>query len=1155
MAYQMVYTSIKSGLVAGRSGFCTAARHKEIREALVGRIEDLSGQYERGSSATGTGGGLPVIYSHHVVAVRETVYHVLMRLADAGNDYSGRTNHIAHSIVVDPSEFSRIRVTPGEAILQLIRNGTWRSRYEEAARYFGPEEEIDLSAFVPSVSLPAGTWATATGAAANAARLLDPRAATGAGVVPMEGNDVELLLKLFAESALLESPDRSGAPRLWSRSFTTLLQSAKQRTEFDWHGCVYNSPVHLQAVKSDRYLVELVPNLAPPSGRFADIAEGRPVRDEPEPKGPAPARGSSIDSPTATVASVVASPPPAPGSTSIELPSNMSMPTAELTGGELRRGHARSSRQGSSPLLFAGVGVGILAALVLVVMLLFSGGPAKKAERQLGEMLGSGEWEKAAAFLGEEGTAASLPQENRLTVEERKEFESESEPFQNYAELVDEYRVLVAACDFAAKRVEEFLAENDIGKSPDPVGKLDQRLGDWKKSVDEAGISDATPGRLSVLRDAAESAINGYLDARKEVDEAWSDLVGLNDTGFDGGAIRDRIGPPRSEAPDLLLQVDYLTGVPEMGVNGVIPVVRSYRELKAKYESEEDFQAAKKRKDELTGKLEADVGRAGETKWAAQIREIRKNIADYTPVRVEKPKGEGTDDSGSMKNKDKEEETTEAVDPSRLPTTYVLPIVEGDYVFSYAGIEELAEGIGRPLGIVPALTLESVPRAHSEGNFIGSTQPPNIYSSDSLPAFTVNEGAKTIQATDRFKSQIANGFTVSFGPEGNSVPDFQIIGQVPSSSPAEAISSNRPYLLHLSPDEGLVKSSGETLFLALSETAGEKLASFRFTGTEVQYQLVMGDGSSPPTLSQAPSGLRKDLSSGFDEEITRRGREIANYEALRDVSTSFQTAFKDLGARLFRDGSGKRILYPELAVKTQRNEKKIWFDIVPSADKTKEADGLELIPTLEEYVDTRIVEGPALIHYMSEHLYDVLLQHGRPSNKLTPDAKNILDEKFRSLEDPENATPEAISEVLQRWRELRKIVEDRKLAEMPELPTRLESQEEAEKTKRRIMYYMQDRYVAEFFTRWKEIFTDENIAIAERMLLGGGGGAFSESVLEEMKSALEEAKKRRENVGQMPLSELGTFHVNAVVTGGYPTDPNRTFVYRLLRIGTPSPTP
>ncbi len=43
MAYQIIYTSVRRGLIPGRSGYTVAARHRQIRDRLVDVIERVSG--------------------------------------------------------------------------------------------------------------------------------------------------------------------------------------------------------------------------------------------------------------------------------------------------------------------------------------------------------------------------------------------------------------------------------------------------------------------------------------------------------------------------------------------------------------------------------------------------------------------------------------------------------------------------------------------------------------------------------------------------------------------------------------------------------------------------------------------------------------------------------------------------------------------------------------------------------------------------------------------------------------------------------------------------------------------------------------------------------------------------------------------------------
>jgi len=276
MAYQMVYTSVRSGLVAGRSGFCTAARHRELKESLVARLEDFSAQYDRGLGGADDAASLPVIYQYRIITIRESHYHVLMRLGDAGNDYSGRTNHIAHSLVLEPAEVSRLRITPAEAILGLLRQGFWKASYEESAKYYGPSDVVDLVALPDLAALPASHWARKTGSAANAAQLYGGARPCESGIVLSTSSQTEIsdYLTLVAESLLIQSPDRSDPESLWSVSFTTSLQSAAERNQFLWCGLLSGSGLSEQEARSGRKIVNAAISLTPPVGALAQIAQG-----------------------------------------------------------------------------------------------------------------------------------------------------------------------------------------------------------------------------------------------------------------------------------------------------------------------------------------------------------------------------------------------------------------------------------------------------------------------------------------------------------------------------------------------------------------------------------------------------------------------------------------------------------------------------------------------------------------------------------------------------------------------------------------------------------------------------------------------------------------------------------------------------------------
>src|SRR5260221_1137273 len=108
MPQQLIYTSAPRGVVAGRSGHCTVARSAAMREALMLQLEKLS-YYQHLSLS---GGQERPIYSSRVVDIRGSRYHVLSRIQDAGLDFTGRTNFLAHHLVFAPEAIRQFPSSP-----------------------------------------------------------------------------------------------------------------------------------------------------------------------------------------------------------------------------------------------------------------------------------------------------------------------------------------------------------------------------------------------------------------------------------------------------------------------------------------------------------------------------------------------------------------------------------------------------------------------------------------------------------------------------------------------------------------------------------------------------------------------------------------------------------------------------------------------------------------------------------------------------------------------------------------------------------------------------------------------------------------------------------------------------------------------------------
>lgn len=234
MAQQLVYTSAGKLLDAGRSGFGTVARSKSLSPLLVSAIERVS-QFAniRGTERS------RVIFVHRRIVAANNRVHLISRIADAGADYTGRTNHIAHHLIVSQEEMNHAAargITPADILMQF----PWLPRWEGAPKFFGPEEDVPLErAIQPSGGISArAAWTQLTGNPSHA-RLLAWEGAPRNGVllVPRGADPLGLLAEALAEFG----------PQSWSRTFTTNLETTDEMADFDW---VVSSPENFREIEA-----------------------------------------------------------------------------------------------------------------------------------------------------------------------------------------------------------------------------------------------------------------------------------------------------------------------------------------------------------------------------------------------------------------------------------------------------------------------------------------------------------------------------------------------------------------------------------------------------------------------------------------------------------------------------------------------------------------------------------------------------------------------------------------------------------------------------------------------------------------------------------------------------------------------------------------
>jgi hypothetical protein len=109
MPRQLIYTSVPRGLTPGQSGYCTVARSRDLREALIPHIEKLS-YYTPESNQN------PIVCAHRILDVRGTKFHILTRIVDAGLDFTKRRSFLAHHLIFEPHEIAT-SATPAEIFL------------------------------------------------------------------------------------------------------------------------------------------------------------------------------------------------------------------------------------------------------------------------------------------------------------------------------------------------------------------------------------------------------------------------------------------------------------------------------------------------------------------------------------------------------------------------------------------------------------------------------------------------------------------------------------------------------------------------------------------------------------------------------------------------------------------------------------------------------------------------------------------------------------------------------------------------------------------------------------------------------------------------------------------------------------------------------
>lgn len=103
--HELVYTSSTKGLAHGSKGFCSVAETPQIPRQIQQTLERLSGYRHIVPASADSARQNPQSHSFLRFESSQSEYLIVSRVVDAGLDYSGRSNKLAHHAVFLESEF------------------------------------------------------------------------------------------------------------------------------------------------------------------------------------------------------------------------------------------------------------------------------------------------------------------------------------------------------------------------------------------------------------------------------------------------------------------------------------------------------------------------------------------------------------------------------------------------------------------------------------------------------------------------------------------------------------------------------------------------------------------------------------------------------------------------------------------------------------------------------------------------------------------------------------------------------------------------------------------------------------------------------------------------------------------------------------------
>jgi hypothetical protein len=286
MIWELYYTFAARGLKPGSTGFCTVAATPGLPDAIATKLELLSSYKELYAPRDPQFAHNPVLWSHVRLTLHTRCYDVLSRVAATSPDPSGRSNRLAHHLVLEG-----MCLPPEGPAWLLSQPGLVQEAWD------GRVQSLPARAGLPRGEQPpwgCRRWEALTGDPAWAGVLAEDFLKEPWRPVYLlypRGTDV---LGLLAEALALMP-----AERRWEVTFSTFYRSGPAAISCAWRGLPLEAPeaADLHRRQGIRIL-ELTPSLgpAPANGLSGTLRKWRGVMTAP---GPSPQPVAVADPPAA----------------------------------------------------------------------------------------------------------------------------------------------------------------------------------------------------------------------------------------------------------------------------------------------------------------------------------------------------------------------------------------------------------------------------------------------------------------------------------------------------------------------------------------------------------------------------------------------------------------------------------------------------------------------------------------------------------------------------------------------------------------------------------------------------------------------------------------------------------------------------------------